>query len=243
MLASLGLGNAADTLKAIGKSLAIIEFDATGKITWANENFCKTLGYSLNDIKGRHHSMFCEPAYVKSPDYKAFWAKLGRGEFDAREYKRIGAGGKEVWIQASYNPVVSKSGKVKRVVKVATDITQAKLASYENAGKIAAINRAQAVIEFTTDGTILDANENFLNALGYRLDEIKGRQHRMFVDTGFANSPEYTRFWERLRAGEFIADEFARIGKGGKEVWIQASYNPIFDMDGKVVKVVKFAPT
>ncbi|RTL66635.1 MAG: PAS domain S-box protein [Hyphomicrobiales bacterium] len=242
MLESLALGgSAADTLKAIGKSLAIIEFDSTGTIRWANENFCKTLGYSLAEIQGRHHSMFCEPAYVNNPDYKAFWAKLGRGEFDAAEYKRIGAGGKEVWIQASYNPVVSKSGKVKKVVKIATDITQAKLKSSEDAGKITAINRAQAVIEFTTDGTVLDANENFLKTLGYRLDEIKGRQHRMFVDAAYANSPEYSRFWERLRAGEFIADEFPRVGKGGKEVWIQASYNPIFDMNGKVVKVVKFA--
>lgn len=240
MLGLLG-GNAASTLNAIGKSLAIIEFAPDGKITWANENFCTALGYALKDIQGRHHSMFCEPSYVQSPEYKAFWSKLGRGEFDAQEYKRIGAGGKEVWIQASYNPVVTRSGKVTRVVKVATDITQAKLKAAEDSGKIAAVSRAQAVIEFMPDGTILDANDNFLNTLGYRLEEIKGRHHRMFVDAGYANSSEYARFWERLRCGEFIADEFCRVGKGGKEVWIQASYNPIFDMNGKVRKVVKFA--
>ncbi|MDX2205516.1 MAG: methyl-accepting chemotaxis protein [Hyphomicrobiaceae bacterium] len=233
--------SAQSTLAAIGKALAIIEFDATGNIRWANENFCRALGYDLNEIKGRHHSMFCEPAYAQSPEYKAFWAKLGRGEYDAQEYKRIGKGGKEIWIQASYNPVVGKGGKVSRVVKIATDITQAKLKSAEDAGKIAAIGRSQAMIEFQPDGTIIEANENFLNALGYRLEEIKGRHHQMFVEPSYGNSGEYARFWERLRGGEFVADEFKRIGKGGKEIWIQASYNPIFDMNGRVSKVVKFA--
>ena len=233
--------SATATLDAIGKSLAVIEFDPTGTVTWANENFCRVLGYSLEEIKGRHHRMFCERSYVESPDYKAFWAKLGRGEFEQQVYKRIAKNGAEVWIQASYNPVVSSGGSVTRIVKVATDITQARLKSAEDEGKIAAIGRAQAVIEFTTDGTILDANDLFLNVLGYRLDQIKGRHHRMFVEPAYAGSPEYGRFWERLRAGEFIADEFLRLGAGGKAVWIQASYNPIFDLNGKVFKVVKFA--
>jgi methyl-accepting chemotaxis protein len=237
---SLGSGAAA-TLDALGKSLAIIEFEPTGKISWANENFCRTLGYSLDEIKGRHHSMFVEPSYAQSSDYADFWAKLGRGEFDSQEYKRIGKGGKEVWIQASYNPVVSRGGRVTRVVKVATDITDAKRKSAEDDAKLAAIGRAQAVIEFTTDGAILTANENFLNTLGYKLGEIKGQHHRMFVDPAFASSADYSRFWERLRGGEFIAAEFPRVGKGGKQIWIQASYNPIFDMNGRVSKVVKFA--
>src|SRR5262245_48425861 len=185
--------------------------------------------------------MFVEPSYAKSSEYADFWTKLGRGEFDAREYKRLGKGGKEVWIQASYNPVVSRSGRVTRVVKIAADITDAKRKATEDETKLAAIGRAQAVIEFTTDGTILTANDNFLNALGYRLDEIKGQHHRMFVDPAYASSPDYSRFWERLRGGEFVAAEFPRFGKGGKQIWIQASYNPIFDMNGRVSKVVKFA--
>ena len=242
MFGMLSFGSGARaTLDALGKSLAIIEFDPTGTIRWANENFCQALGYTLDEIKGRHHSMFCEPSYAQSADYKAFWAKLGRGEFDAQECRRIGKGGKEIWIQASYNPVLSATGKVTRVVKVATDITQAKIKAADDAGKIAAINRAQAVIEFTVDGEVIDANRNFCQALGYTLDEIKGRHHSMFCEQSYVQSAEYKAFWAKLGRGEFDAQECRRIGKGGKEVWIQASYNPILDPNGKVTKVVKFA--
>jgi methyl-accepting chemotaxis protein len=234
-------GDAKRTLKAIGRSLAVIEFQPDGKITTANENFCRALGYELGEIKGRHHSMFVEPDYARSPEYSEFWAKLGRGEFDAREYKRIGKGGREIWIQASYNPVLSGSGAVDKVVKVAMDVTSAKLQAAENAGKLDAVSRAQAVIEFSVDGKILAANENFLNTLGYRLEEIQGQHHRMFVEPAYAQSTEYQEFWRKLNRGEFIAEQFKRIGKGGKEVWIQASYNPIFDLDKRVTKVVKFA--
>ncbi|MDO9248367.1 MAG: PAS domain-containing methyl-accepting chemotaxis protein [Phenylobacterium sp.] len=234
-------GNAAATLEALGRSLAIIEFDPKGAILSANENFCAALGYSLSEIKGRHHSLFVDPEEARGPDYAAFWAKLGRGEFDSGEYRRNGKGGREVWIQASYNPVKNARGAVAKVVKIATDITAQKLRNADFEGKIEAVSRAQAMIEFTLDGDILDANENFLKALGYDLAEIKGRHHRMFVEPQFAQSAEYHDFWRRLNAGEFVAAEFKRIGKGGREVWIQASYNPIFDSDRKVLKVVKFA--
>jgi methyl-accepting chemotaxis protein len=228
-------------LDAIGKSLAMIEFDLSGKVLAVNQNFCRVLGYEPAEIIGKHHSMFVEPAYAASMDYRAFWDKLGRGECDASEYKRLGKNGKEVWIQASYNPVLGRGGRVVKVVKVATEVTAQKLQSAENEGKLTALSRAQAVIEFSTDGNVLAANENFLKALGYELGEIKGRHHRMFVDPAYAQSAEYGQFWQRLGRGEFIADEFCRIAKGGKEVWINASYNPIFDMDGRVFKVVKFA--
>ncbi len=234
-------GDAKRTLAALGRSMAIIEFEPDGKIITANENFCRALGYDLEEIKGKHHSMFVEPDYARSVEYREFWAKLGRGEFDAREYKRIGKGGKEVWIQASYSPVLSASGKVVKVVKAASDVTAAKMQNAENSGKLDAISRAQAVIEFTIDGKILTANENFLNVLGYRLDEVQGQHHRMFVEPAYAQSAEYQEFWRKLDRSEFVADEFKRIGKGGKEIWIQASYNPIFDLNKRVVKVVKFA--
>ncbi|WP_409363219.1 methyl-accepting chemotaxis protein [Bradyrhizobium japonicum] len=228
-------------LAAIDRSQARIEFSLDGRVLDANENFLNTLGYSLNEIKGQHHSMFVDPAFRQSNDYRMFWDKLGRGEFDAGQYKRIGKGGKEVWIQASYNPIFDPNGKPFKVVKYATDITEQTLKNADLGGQIDAINKAQAVIEFTLDGKILNANENFLNTLGYSLSEIKGQHHSMFVDPGYRQSPDYRLFWDKLGRGEFDAGQYKRIGKGGKEVWIQASYNPIFDPNGKPFKVVKYA--
>ncbi len=233
--------DAESTLKALDQSLAIIEFDTSGKIRWANDAFCKTLGYSLAEIRGQHHSMFVEPSYAQSQEYKNFWAKLGRGEYDAAEYRRLGKGGKQVWIQASYNPVKNSRGVVSKVVKQATDITVDKLRRAETKAMLDAISRVQAVIEFTPAGEIITANENFCATLGYSLDEIKGRHHRTFVEPTYAQSAEYAGFWQKLNSGDFIAAEFKRIGKGGKEVWIHASYNPILGLDGQVLKVVKFA--
>ncbi|WP_296595709.1 PAS domain-containing methyl-accepting chemotaxis protein [Phenylobacterium sp.] len=228
-------------LDALSRSLAIIEFDPKGNILTANENFCEAMGYSLSEIQGRHHSLFVDPEEVKQPAYAAFWQKLARGEFDAQEYRRLGKGGRDVWIQASYNPVKGRAGRVIKVVKVAADITGEKAKTMDFEARMSALSRAQAVIEFATDGTILSANENFLKTLGYSLDEIVGKRHSMFVEADYARSPEYADFWRRLNAGQFVADEFKRIGKGGKEVWIQASYNPVFDFKGQVTKVVKYA--
>jgi len=201
----------------------------------------KTLGYSLEEIKGNHHSMFVDAAYRQSPDYRLFWEKLGRGEYDAGQYKRIGKGGRVVWIQASYNPVLDQNGKPFKVVKFATDITEQKLRNADYEGQIAAISKAQAVIEFTLDGKVIGANNNFLKVLGYSLGEIKGQHHAMFVEASYRQSPEYRLFWEKLGHGEYEAGQYKRIGKGGTEVWIQASYNPIMDADGKPFKVVKYA--
>jgi len=232
---------AVETLAALDRSLATIEFDPNGKILSANANFCAAMGYRLDEIVGRHHSLFVDPAYAASEDYAAFWRKLGRGEFDAREYLRLGKGGAEVWIQASYNPVRDGRGAVSRIVKIATVITEEKNKNSEQQGKMEAIGRVQAVIEFTPDGEILTANDNFLAALGYSLADIQGRHHRMFVEEGYAASADYADFWRKLNAGEFVAAEFKRVGKNGREVWIQASYNPIFDHRRRITKVVKFA--
>ncbi len=228
-------------LEAIGKSQAVIEFALDGTILNANENFQKAMGYSLEEIRGRHHSMFADTAYAASPEYKQFWADLKNGEYKAGEFKRYAKGGREVWLQASYDPVMGADGQPVKVVKVASDITLRKLDAADSIGKISAVDKAQAVIEFDLQGNILTANSNFLGAMGYALEEISGKHHRMFVETSYAQSPQYTAFWDRLRNGQFDAGEYKRIGKGGKEVWIQASYNPIFDMSGKPFKVVKFA--
>jgi methyl-accepting chemotaxis protein len=233
--------NAAIRLDAIGKSTAMIEFALDGTIRTANENFLSAMGYSLQEIKGQHHSMFVEPTYRESAEYRQFWETLRRGEFMAARFKRFGTGGKKIWLEASYNPILGKTGKLIGVLKIATDITQRVLEAAELSGKVEAIGRSQAVIEFELDGTIITANPNFLNAVGYNLDEVKGRHHSMFVEPAIRDSAEYAELWQKLGRGEFLAMQFRRIGKGGKIVWLEASYNPILDPEGKPYKVVKFA--
>jgi methyl-accepting chemotaxis protein len=226
---------------AINRTQAIIEFSLDGKILTANENFLNAIGYSLAEIQGQHHGMFVTPEYRASAEYKAFWARLGRGEYDAGQYMRIAKGGREIWIQASYNPIFDKRGRPYKVVKFATDVTEQKMAMANYQGQIDAIGKAQAVIEFSLDGTILTANPNFLRTMGYSLDEVKGRHHSMFAPPGVSESAEYKAFWAKLGRGEYDAGQYRRLGKGGREVWIQASYNPIMDASGRPYKVVKYA--
>lgn len=233
--------NSDQVLNALDLSMAIIEFDLEGRIIKANKNFCDLMGYHPQEIIGQHHSLFVETNYAKSPDYTTFWNALRKGQFFASDFKRIAKGGREVFIRGNYNPVTNSNGKVIKVVKFANDITESKLHALDTAAKINAISRAQATIEFNTDGTIIGANENFLSTLGYNLNEIVGQHHRIFIDQAYAASADYARFWERLLSGEFVAGEFTRIAKGGRNVFIQASYNPVFDDAGHVIKVVKFA--
>ena len=227
--------------EALDRAQAMIEFDLQGNIRWANDNFLRVMGYDLDEIVGQHHRIFCEEDYANSTEYADFWKKLGRGEYTAAEFKRIGKGGKEVWLSASYNPVFDESGKPVQVVKFATDVTERKLERAEFEGKICAINRAQAVVEFGLDGTILEATDPFLRIFGYKPDEVVGHHHRIFCEPGYSESPEYIDFWKKLARGEYEADDFKRIGKDGSEIWLQASYNPIFDLNGKPLKIVKFA--
>ncbi|WP_394689969.1 methyl-accepting chemotaxis protein [Hoeflea sp.] len=240
MIGTLLNGDAGNVIAALSRSMAIIEFDLKGNILTANEMFCQAVGYELSEIKGKHHRIFVDPAEAASADYAEFWTRLGQGTFDRAQYKRLGKGGKEIWIEASYNPI-TRNGKPYKVVKFATDITASKLKSAEDSGKIAAISRSQAMIEFKPDGTILNANENFLGAVGYSLEEIVGKHHSIFCDADYAKGADYAQFWTRLESGEFFSDEFMRVGKGGKTIHIQATYNPILDADGKVFKVVKYA--
>ena len=228
-------------LNAISRAQAVIEFDLTGIVLDANKNFLDLMGYSLDELRGQHHRLFCEPEQARSPAYKQFWQKLGRGEYEAGEYKRIGKGGKEVWIQATYNPIFDPSGNPVKVVKFASDVTAAKLKAAEAEGKVTAIQRAQAVIEFDLSGHVIWANDMFLKTMDYTLDEIKGKHHRMFCVPGVAATEAYAEFWHKLGRGEFDGGEYKRMGKGGREVWLQATYNPIFDMDGRPMKIVKFA--
>jgi methyl-accepting chemotaxis protein len=226
---------------AIGKAQAVIEFNLDGTIVKANENFLNAVGYTLAEVRGKHHSMFVDPVYRESAEYRAFWAKLARGEFDGGEYRRIGNGGREIWLQATYNPIFNGRGQPFKVVKYATDITAAKERRANAEGQLAAIDKAQAVIEFNLDGTVRTANDNFLRAMGYTLSEVKGQHHGLFVEPAYRESAEYREFWAKLARGEYDAAQYKRIAKGGREVWIQASYNPILDATGRPMKVVKYA--
>lgn len=233
--------NAMGQIEAISKAQAVIEFTLDGHVITANENFLKVMGYSLNEIKGQHHSLFVDPAYRLTPEYRAFWEKLGRGECDAGQYKRIGKAGREVWLQASFNAILDLNGRPMKVVKYATDITEQKLANADFEGQIAAINRAQAAIEFGLDGKVLNANDNFLKAFGYTLAELRGQDRGIFIDAADRQTAEYHRVWDSLFRGEFHAGQYKRLGKGGREIWIQASYNPVFDLNGKPLKIVEYA--
>ncbi|MGU9979922.1 PAS domain-containing protein [Phreatobacter sp. HK31-P] len=239
-----GFGSGKDSaakLAALDRSQAIIEFEPDGKIVTANRNFLDALGYTLGEIEGKHHSMFVDAGERDSAAYRSFWDELRAGKFQQAEYKRIGKGGKEIWIQATYNPLLNASGKAYKVVKFATDVTAEKLKNADVQGQLQAIHRAQAVIEFDLTGKILTANDNFLKTLGYGLEEVAGQHHRMFVAPEDRDNAAYREFWAALARGEFQSAQYKRIGKGGREVWIQATYNPIFDMNGKPFKVVKFA--
>lgn len=228
-------------LDALSKSQAVIEFNLDGTIITANQNFLSALGYRLDEIQGKHHSMFVDSEVRDSAEYKDFWEALRRGEYQAREFRRVAKGGKSIWIQASYNPLLDGNGKPFKVVKFASDITEQKLRNADYEGQINAIQKSQAVIEFNLDGIVLNANDNFLKTLGYRLDEIQGKHHGMFVEADYRDSVGYREFWDSLRRGEYQAAEYKRVAKGGRAVWIQASYNPIMGADGKLDKVVKFA--
>jgi methyl-accepting chemotaxis protein len=229
------------TVEALNRSQAVIEFRMDGTIITANHNLLNALGYSLDEIQGKHHSIFVVEEERQSPAYRRFWEELALGHFHTGEYKRVGKGGREVWIQAAYSPILDRDGKPFKVMQLATDVTERKRQEADYLGQIAAIGKSQAIIQFNLDGTIITANDNFLNAFGYRLDEIQGRHHGMFVAEGERDSEAYRRFWQALGRGEFQAAAYRRIGKGGKEVWIQAKYNPILDLNGKPYKVIKYA--
>ena len=226
-----------ERVDAISKSFALIEFDMDGRILEANENFLNAMGYRRDEVVGKHHSMFVPKDYSTSPEYQTFWAVLKRGDFQSGEFGRVNKDGDPVWIQAAYSPVCDEAGVPYKIIKVASDITEAKIAAADLESQVEAIARSQAVIEFDLEGTILHANENFLAAMGYALEEIKGNHHSMFVDHSYASSPEYRSFWAALKKGEFQTGEFARVGRDGKQIYIQASYSPVFGPDGKPYKI------
>lgn len=228
-------------LEALSASHAVIEFEPDGTILTANRNFLVTMGYELEEVVGRHHRMFVTPEYAVGSEYRHFWEVLRRGEYHTGVYPRVAKGGREVWIEGTYNPIGDGTGRIVKIIKFVRNVTAEKKLQLDVNCKLAAIEKTQARIEFQPDGTILDANENFCQAMGYSLSEIVGQHHSLFVDAEYRRSEEYGRFWQRLGRGESFTGEYRRLAKGEREVWIQASYNPLVDGSGRVLKVVKFA--
>ncbi len=226
---------------ALERSMAVIEFSPDGKVLRANENFLGTMGYRADQLANLSHRDFCTPTLVGSAEYREFWNQLRAGQFVSGTFQRRSAQGQNVWLEASYNPVVDEQGRVVKVVKYALDVTAKVASEAETRGRLAALDRAMAVIEFDLGGNILTANDNFLNVMNYTLAELKGKHHRMFCEPSLVGSSEYSDFWRRLNAGEFFSGQFKRLGKNGKVVWLEASYNPVYDAEGKLCKVVKFA--
>lgn len=228
-------------LIAICNSTAMIEFDVEGYVLQANANFLTLMGYELDELIGQHHRIFLSKQQQQASTYTTFWSTLAQGQFIRNRFKRITKSGSEVWIEASYNPVKDEQGRVIKVVKLAQDVTEQVRVAIDARGQLAAIHRAMAVIEFDMQGNILTANDNFLQVMGYSLQEIQGKHHRMFISPIYAEGSTYQDFWQALQAGKHMAGTFKRLGKNAKEVWIEASYNPIFDDEGRLVKIVKYA--
>ncbi|CAI8732603.1 MULTISPECIES: PAS domain-containing methyl-accepting chemotaxis protein [Pseudomonas] len=235
------LGHMSGKLAAISRSMAMIEFSPDGVILDANENFCKTLGYSVEEIRGKHHRMFCEEAFTKSEEYHQLWRDLGRGEPRSGTFARVDKQGREVWLEASYMPVLGAQQQVTGVIKVASDITQRVRHEHETESLINAISRSMAMVEFTPDGKVIEANQNFLDTMHYRLDEVVGKHHSLFCHKSESESAAYKAFWASLNRGEYHSHRFERVNKLGQMVYLEASYNPIFDTRGRLYKVVKFA--
>lgn len=228
-------------IEAISRSQAVIEFDLNGYILTANENFLNTVQYSLDEIVGQHHSMFVHPHEVNSAEYKGFWSKLAKGEFASGDFHRRRKDGCSLYLSATYNPIFDAYGKPYKVVKFARDITEQTQMSADMSGQVEALGKSNAVIEFDPQGKILKANDNFLQTLDYSLEEIVGQKHALFVPEKERNSPSYITFWKDLAAGKYHEGEFRRIAKGGREIWIEGTYNPIAAPDGTIYKIVKFA--
>lgn len=233
-----GLG---DILRSIGNTMAVIEFTTDGVILEANQNFLTTMKYSLSEIKGKHHSMFCLPEVVNSSAYNDFWKDLRDGKARSGLFRRIAKGGIDVYLEANYLPISDNNGYVYKIIKFANDITQRHYEMLDLRNTIAAANRSMAIIEFKPDGTIITANENFLRTMDFNIDEIKGKHHSMFCDSNYRHSKDYVQFWEDLREGKFQSGKYIRYGRNNKKVYLEASYNPVKNDDGKIYKVIKFA--
>ena len=228
-----------DDMNAIYCNTAYISFDPQGNIQDVNDLFLATVGYSRDEVIGRHHRIFCRPAFSQTREYENFWRDLALGQSFSGTFERLKNNGESVFLSANYFPVKDKNNRVTKIIRIASDVTQSQVALKSNNAILQALDKSLAVIEFTPDGIIITANENFQKTMGVTLKSIVGQHHKMFCDSDFyRESPD---FWRRLQSGQHFSGKFKRIDSAGKIVWLEATYNPIFDQNGKVYKVIKFA--
>lgn len=226
---------------ALNRSNAVIQFDTSGVVTEVNDNFLNAVGYQREEVIGQHHRMFCQKEYAEGHEYRSFWQRLNNGEFISGQFPRVDKSGNTLWLEASYNPVFDEQNNITGVVKFASDITESINLQKESEGKMQALDRSMAIIEFNPDSSIITANKNFLDTVGYSLDEIKGQKHKIFCPDELVSSKEYADFWQDLNSGKFFSGQFERVKRNGEILWLEATYNPVFDAEGKLLKVVKFA--
>ena len=231
----------ASSFKALNQAMPVIEFSPAGIVQRASPLFLATMGYRADEVTGRHHSMFCPPSLVSSSEYSEFWRRLARGESFSGKYLRFAKGNRPVWLEASYIPVADWRGRIIKIIKIAADISERMHAALEQESVVNAISRSMAIISFAPDGMVLDVNANFLNATGYKREEVLGKHHRLFCSETLHKSEEYRQFWERLNQGEFFSGQFPRLNRRGDLLWLRATYNPVFNNDGQLYKIVKFA--
>jgi len=233
------LGEYEQLINAIDSNIARIDFTPQGDILNANNLLLETMGYRLEEIVSRHHKIFCDNDYATSTAYQNFWKQLVQGESHHGRFKRFRNNGDVVWLEASYFPIKNAEGRVEYITKIAKDVTEEVLELEHQVAVSDAIDKSMATIEFSPTGDIVRANKNFLDTIGYRAEEIKGQHHRLFCEQEFYD--ENPNFWQELSNGQFKTGQFKRLSKHGEPIWLEASYNPIFNEKGQVIKVIKFA--
>jgi methyl-accepting chemotaxis protein len=228
-------------LKAMHHGMAVIEFTPNGDILNASPKFLQTMDYEANQIIGKHHSMFCKKAYTDSSEYKTMWRNLANGQDLSGQFQRVDRKGHDIWLAASYMPVMDHTGKVSKIIKIASDVTQSIVDMHLLKSEAQAVSNSMAIVEFDLSGKVLSSNENFQRTMGYGGAELVGMSHSAFCKRDYTNSNDYKEFWANLRKGKFFSGLVERVNKRGESVWLEATYNPIFDLDGKLLKVKKFA--
>lgn len=233
------LAESSAIISAIQDSVAFIQFTADGHIINANALFLQVVEYTLPEIAGKHHALFCDAEYANSREYRAFWSALGAGQAKHGTFCRRTKTHKAIWLEATYFPVVDAAGKVTSVIKIASDVSEQTIKLQDQNAIYRALDQAMAIIEFTPTGHIVNANQNFLHTMGYSLADIRNKHHQMFCDRHFYQA--HPTFWADLASGKLSAGKFNRVDAKGNEIWLEASYNPVRDQHGNVSKVIKFA--